>query len=177
MGLLLKQIFGLIKLLNSETGHNQIAAGVACGFILGMTPILSLQSLLVFIVIFFFRVQAGAAFLAAFFFAFIAWVFDPVFHQFGALVLGMPALQGVWTELYNMPLVPLTRFNNTVVMGSGVVAILAFPFIYFGSKILIIKYRKTVVERLKATKFWKAVQATSIYKWYYSYENLYGWNN
>lgn len=177
MGLLLKQIFGLIKLLNSETGHNQIAAGVACGFILGMTPLLSLQSLLVFIVIFFFRVQAGAAFLSAFFFAFIAWIFDPLFHQFGSFVLNMPALQGLWTELYNMPLVPLTRFNNTVVMGSGVVAILAFPLVFFGSKILIIKYRKAVLERLKGTKFWKAVQATSIYKWYYSYENLYGWNN
>lgn len=174
MGLLLKQIFGLIRLLNSETGHNQIAAGVACGFILGMTPILSLQSLLVFFLIFFFRIQAGAAFLSAFFFAFIAWIFDPLFHQFGHIVLTLPSLQGLWTELYNMPLVPLTRFNNTVVMGSGVTAILAFPFVYWLSKILVIKYRKAVVERIKSTKFWKALQATSFYKWYYSYENLYG---
>lgn len=174
MGLLLKQLFGLIKLLNSETGHNQIAAGVACGFILGMTPILSLQSLLVFIVIFFFRVQAGAAFIAAFFFAFIAWVFDPLFHYFGSFVLTAPPLQGLWTSLYNMPLVPLTRFNNSVVMGSGVVAILLFPVIYWGTKKLVIKYRETVVARIKSTKFWKALQATSLYKWYYTYDNLYG---
>ncbi len=174
MGLLLKQIFGFLKLLNSETGHNQIAAGIACGFILGMTPLLSLQSLFVFILIFFFRIQAGAAFISAFFFAFIAWIFDPLFHQFGQFVLGLPALQGLWTEMYNMPLVPLTRFNNTVVMGSGVVAILAFPLIYWGSKALVIKYRRTVVDRIKETKFWKALQATSVYKWYYSYENLYG---
>jgi uncharacterized protein (TIGR03546 family) len=174
MGLLLKQIFGLIKLLNSETGHNQIAAGIACGFILGMTPFFSLQSLLVFLLIFFFRIQAGAAFVSAFFFAFIAWIFDPLFHQLGVAVLSAEPLQGVWTALYNMPLVPLTRFNNSVVMGSGVVALLAFPFIFWGSRSLVIKYRRTVVDRLKTTKFWKAVQATSIYKWYYSYENLYG---
>lgn len=174
MGLLLKQIFGLIKLLNSETGHNQIAAGVACGFILGMSPILSLQSLIVFVVIFFFRVQAGAAFISAFFFAFIAWILDPLFHQFGSFVLTTPALQGLWTSLYNMPLVPLTRFNNSVVMGSGAVAILAFPFIFWGTRVLVIKYRETVVARIRSTKIWKALQATTLYRWYYSYENLYG---
>ena len=174
MGLLLKQLFGFIKLLNSETGHNQIAAGVACGFILGMTPLLSLQSLLVFLLIFFFRIQAGAAFISAFFFAFIAWVFDPLFHQFGSWFLSLPSLQGLWTELYNMPLVPLTRFNNSVVMGSGVFAILCFPLVFFASKWLVKKYRRAVVDRIKSTKFWKGIQATSLYKRYYSYENLYG---
>lgn len=67
MTLLLKQLFGFFKLLNSETGTNQIAAGVACGFILGMTPALSLQTLLVFACIFVFRIQIGAAFITAFF--------------------------------------------------------------------------------------------------------------
>lgn len=174
MSLLLKQLFGFIKLLNSETGHNQIAAGVACGFILGMTPIFSLQSLLVFLLIFLFRIQAGAAFLSAFFFAFIAWAFDPLFHQFGSWFLTHSALQGVLTSMYNMPLVPLTRFNNSVVMGAGVVAILCFPLVFFISRLLVLKYRKAVVERIKDTKAWKALQATSVYKWYYSYENLYG---
>ncbi|MFH0934944.1 MAG: hypothetical protein V1879_07035 [Pseudomonadota bacterium] len=48
MTLLLKQLFALIRLLNSDTGSNQIAAGVACGLILGFAPMLSLQALLVF---------------------------------------------------------------------------------------------------------------------------------
>ncbi len=174
MGLLLKQIFGFIKLLNSETGHNQIAAGVACGFILGMSPLLSLQAFLVFIVIFFFRVQAGAALISAFFFAFAAWIFDPLFHKLGVFVLSAQSLQGVWTTLYNMPLVPLTRFNNSVVMGAGVFAILAFPFVFYISKRLVIRYRVMVVERIKSTKLWKALQTTSLYKWYYTYDSLYG---
>jgi len=36
------------------------------------------------------------------------------------------------------------------------------------------KYRETVLARIKQTKAWKAVQATSLYKWYYSYDKLYG---
>jgi uncharacterized protein (TIGR03546 family) len=174
MTLILKQIFAFLKMLNSETGQNSLAAGIAAGFILGMSPALSLQSLLVFICIFVFRIQMGAAFLAAFFFAFVAWVFDPVFHALGGAILEADALQGLFTEMYNMPLVPLTRFNNSIVMGAGVLAIVLSPVIYFASLFLIVKYRATVLARLKNTKVWKWVQATSLYNWYYSYEKLYG---
>lgn len=174
MGFLLKQIFAFLKLLNSETGHNQIAAGIAAGFILGMTPVLSLQTLLVFICLFFFRIQIGAAFLAAFFFKFAAFLLDPIFDSIGASVLSSEGLRPLFTTLYNMPIVPLTRFNNSIVMGSGVVTVILSPFVYFISRSLILKYRVTVLARFQQTKFWKAVKATSFYKWYYTYDNLYG---
>lgn len=51
MGLILKQLFSFIKLLNSDTGNISLAAGMTCGFILGMTPTLSLHSLLVFLIL------------------------------------------------------------------------------------------------------------------------------
>lgn len=174
MTLLLKQIFGLLKLLNSETGHNQIAAGIAAGFILGMTPLLSLQSLLVFICIFFFRVQAGAAFTSAFFFAFVAWALDPVFHSIGSAVLEMEGLYELFTALYNMPLIPLTRFNNSIVMGALVVSTIASPFIFILSWYLVLRYREDVVNRFKESKAWKAFKTTTFYKWYYTYDKLYG---
>lgn len=174
MTLLFKQLFAFLKMLNSETGHNQIAAGIAAGFILGMSPMLSLQTFLVFLLIFFFRIQAGAAFLAAFFFAFIAYILDPIFHSIGSEVLSSPGLQPLFTTLYNMPLVPLTRFNNSVVMGAGIVGVLMFPIVFIVSRMVILKYRTTILARIKETKFWKAVQATSLYKWYYTYDNLYG---
>lgn len=174
MAFLLKQIFGLIKLLNSDTGHNQIAAGIACGLILGFAPVFSLQTVLVIFVLFFFRIQIGAATLSAFFFKFIAWILDPAFHFAGSAVLEMEALNGLFTTMYNMPIVPLTRFYNSIVMGSGLVAlILAIPT-YFLSKKLILKYRATIVARYQQTKFWKAVQATKFYNWYATYDKLYG---
>jgi uncharacterized protein (TIGR03546 family) len=172
--ILLKQIFGLIKLLNSETGTNQIAWGVAAGFVLGMSPVLSLQSFLIFLLILIFRVQAGAAFLAAFFFKFVAYLLDPAFASVGAMVLEQPSLRGIFTLMYNMPVIPLTRFNNSIVMGSGVLAIVMMPIIFFGSRVLIVKYRETIVQRYQETKFWKALKATSLYKWYASYNEMYG---
>jgi uncharacterized protein (TIGR03546 family) len=174
MGLLLKQLFSLIKLLNSETGENQIASGIAAGFILGMSPAFSIQSALVFLCFFLFRIQVGMAFLATFFFAFIAWLLDPLFHAVGSALLEASALQGLWTTLYNMPIVPYTRFNNSVTMGAGVVAILLSPLVFILSKKLVIKYRLSVLERFKQTKLWKAVKATSLYNWYFTYDKYYG---
>lgn len=174
MTFLLKQIFSLVKLLNSDTGHKQIAAGVACGLILGFAPTFSLQTVLVIFILFFFRIQIGAATLAAFFFKFIAWILDPAFHYAGAAILETEALRPLFTELYNMPIVPLTRFYNSITMGAGVVSfILAVPT-YFLAKILIIKYRVAVVARYQQTKFWKAVKATKFYGWYTKYDELYG---
>jgi uncharacterized protein (TIGR03546 family) len=172
--LILKQLFGLVKLLNSETGHYQLAAGIAAGFILGMTPTLSLQSLLVFLCLFLFRIQIGSAFIAAFFFKFVAWVLDPAFDSIGRSVLEIDSLHGLFTTMYNVPFLPLTRFNNSIVMGSAVLTILLSPVVYFVSLKLILKYRVTVVARFKETRFWKAVKATSFYSWYYTYDKFAG---
>jgi uncharacterized protein (TIGR03546 family) len=173
MTLLLKQIFGLLKLLNSDTGTNQIAAGVAAGFILGMTPSFSLQTILIIVMVLIFRIQVGAVFISAFFCAFFAYILDPVFTSVGAQILEMDSLREVYVSLYNMPIIPFTRFNNSLVMGSGVVAFILSPIIFILTKVLVNKYRETVVERLSQTKFWKAVKATSLFQWYYKYDKLY----
>ena len=175
MGLILKQLFSFIKLLNSETGNISIAMGVTCGFILGMTPSLSLQSLVIFLLLFIFRIQIGAALIAAFFFAFIAFLLDPAFHAVGSKVLEIESLQAFYTTLYNMPIIPFTRFNNSIVMGSAVITFALSPIVFILSQFLIIKYRVVILARFKETKIWKAVEATKFYQWYYKYDQ-YKWN-
>ena len=175
MGLILKQLFSFIKLLNSDTGTISLAMGMTCGFILGMTPSLSLHSLIIFLILFFFRIQIGAALVTAFFFKFVAFILDPAFHAVGSKMLELPSLQGFYTNLYNMPLIPFTRFNNSIVMGSAVITFILSPFVFIMSRIFIVKYRATVVARFKETKLWKAIEATKFYQWYYKYDQ-YKWN-
>ena len=174
MTLLLKQLFALINLLNSDTGTNQIAAGFTCGLILGFSPMLSLQALLVFVCLFLFRIQIGAALASAFFFAFVAWIFDPVSDAIGAAILEMEALRPLFTTMYNMPLAPLTRFYNSVTMGAGVVSLALAPLVFFGSRRLILAYRATVVARFKNSRWWKLWTGTVMFKWYANYEKLRG---
>ena len=97
-----------------------------------------------------------------------------MFHAVGTQVLQLESLKGLFTTLYNMPILPYTRFNNSIVMGSAVVTILISPVVFVVSKILIIKYRITFVARFKETKIWKAVKATYFYKWYAKYDELFG---
>jgi uncharacterized protein (TIGR03546 family) len=174
MTIILREIFKLLKILNSETGTQQIAIAMSLGFILGFSPFISLQGIFIILLIVFLRVQAAAAFVTAFFFSLIAYILDPVFHQLGSFILELKDLQGFWTYLYNLPLVPYTKFYNSVVMGAGAFGIIFAPIFYFISLVLIKNYRLTVVERFQKTKFWKGLQATQAYKWYIKYEEYFG---
>lgn len=174
MTLLLKQFYAFLKLLNSDTATNPLAAGLTLGLILGFAPLLSLQTLLVFLIVFLFRVQLGAALLSAFFFKFIAFFFDTPSHLLGKQALESETLRPLFVSMYNMPLVPLTRFNNSIVMGSMIISLLLAPFAFILFKILILKYRIHVVERIKGTRLWKAMSASKFYDWYSKYDNLYG---
>lgn len=173
MTLLLKQLFAFFKLLNSDTGLNSLAAGLSLGLILGFSPFVSLQTLIVFIIIFFFRVQMGAAFLSAFFFKLVAWMIDPLADILGRHFLETEALRPMFVSLYNMPLVPLTRFNNSIVAGSGLIGFMLVIPAFFVFRVLIQKYRATVVAHFKETRLWKLWAGTKFYNWYTTYEKLY----
>ena len=174
MTIILKQLFSFFRLLNSDTGTNSLAAGLACGVILGFAPFLSLQTFLLLTICFLFRIQLGAALLSAFVFKFAAYVFDPVSDQIGRVVLESQGLRPLFVDLYNLPLVPLTRFNNSIVMGAGVVSFALVLPLFFVFRRLIVKYRETVVAKYKQSKIWKAWAGTSLYQWYAKYNQLYG---
>ena len=174
MTLLVKQLINFIRLLHSEGGTKQIAWGLTFGAFLGFSPFFSLQTFLILFVLLIFKVQFGAAFLSAFFFKLVAFIIDPAADSLGRSVLETASLRPFWTTLYNMPIIPYTRFNNSIVMGSFVFALLISPLLYFGFKILIQKYRTHVVQTFEQSKAWKAFKATKIYEWYIKYEDLYG---
>lgn len=174
MSLLLKQLINLIRLLHSDTGQNQIAAGLAFGVFLGFAPFISLQTVLVLLIVFLFRVQLGAAFLSAFFFKLVAFLLDPVADPIGRSLLENPSLRSIWTYMYNVPFLPMTRFNNSIILGSFAISIVLCPILFFVFKKLVLKYRSTVAQRVESSKAWQAIKATKLYDWYGKYRDLYG---
>jgi uncharacterized protein (TIGR03546 family) len=156
-----------IKLLRAGQDPRQIAGGFALGSILGLSPMLTLQGVCVWLVILVLNVNISAALLAITLCALVAYIFDPVFHWLGyALLVNVDALRGLWTWLYNAPVAPLTRFNNTVVMGSFVVAILAFVPIYLGMQRFVIAYRTHVGARVEKWKIYQIVSKSGLVKLY-----------
>lgn len=172
MTILWKQAFQLLKLINSETGLNQVCWGISLGFILGMSPVLSLQSLLVFLILLFFRVQFGAAMASTFFFKFAAYLLDGPFHKLGTVILTHDPLRPLFEKMYNMPLIPFTQFYNTIVMGSGVLSIILSPFIYLLSFYMLSKYRTHIYSRIQSSRTLKLLKASQFYQWYKKYEEF-----
>jgi uncharacterized protein (TIGR03546 family) len=105
----------------------------------------------------------------------IAYLLDPTFHNIGFfLLVDMTSLKAFWTSLYNVPIIGLSRFNNTVVMGSFVTSLgLLFP-VFFVSKKGVIAYREKIDPKFQKWKLVQAVKGTKIYSVYEKVSNWRG---
>ncbi len=165
--LVLKLIQSLIKTLHSEGTPGQLAAGLALGAILGLTPLWNLHNLVVFALIVVLNVSFPGAMVAWALFVPVGFLLDPAFDWIGrTLLLETPVLQPLWTALYNVPVVPLTNFNNTIVLGSLVFAAILWLPLFFASRWGVVRYRATVAERVKRSAWYRAVAASKLYNLY-----------
>jgi uncharacterized protein (TIGR03546 family) len=163
---LLKLIQSIIKTLHSDGTPGQVAAGIALGAVLGLTPLMNVHNLIVFSLIVLLNVSFGGGMLGWALFVPLGFLLDPIFHWIGERLLLAPSLRPVWTDWYNTPLVPYTNFNNTVVLGSFVSwLVLAVP-IFFAARYGVARYRATIGERVRQSKFYKAITASQVYNWY-----------
>ena len=171
----LKIIKDFIKVLREGQTPSQIAGGFALGSILGFSPMFTLQGIIVWFVILVLDVNLSAALLSLTVFTLFAYLFDPLFHWLGyTLLVQADVLRGIWTSIYNMPIAPLTRFNNTVVMGSLVFALVcAFP-VFFGMKRFVVAYRTHVGKRVEKWKVYQVIKQSGIVQLYLKIRNLGG---
>lgn len=171
----LKFISKFIKVLRSGESPPLVAGGFTMGFVIGLTPFWTLQNMIILLIAILTKVNLAAVFFSLFLFSFVAFLFDPVFHDLGFLVLvKWEALTGFWTTIYNWPIAPFTRFNNTIVMGSVMTALLlSFP-VYHLAKRGIIAYRKTWGERIEKSKLVQAIKGNFLYRWYVNMRDFKG---
>ena len=169
----LKLIKDIVAIFREGQTPRQVAGGFMLGSIIGLSPAMTLQGLVVWLLILVLDVNIGAAVLALTFCSLCAYLLDPFFHWLGYQILvNVDALREIWTTFYNLPVAPLTRFNNTVVMGSFVVALLLAAPIYFGFKHLVIAYRKTIGARIEKMHIYKALKQSGIVQLYMRIRNL-----
>ncbi len=165
---MIELIANLLKILNSETEPIQISLALCLSMVLGLTPLFSPHNLLVLFAVCVIRVNISAFLLGWALFSGIAWVADPLFHALGTLVLTEPSLQTLWTALYNASAFRLTRFNNTLVMGSLFSAILLFIPLLLLLNRLILAYREHLLTLIGKSRFMQIFKASKIYDIYKS---------
>lgn len=163
---LLKLIQSMIKTLHSAGTPGQVAAGMALGSALGLTPLISLHNLVIFSVLVLLNVSFGGGMLGWMLFVPVGFLLDPVFDRIGLKLLTAPSLTPLWTDLTNTPILPYTDFNNTVVLGSFVSWLILTIPIFFAARYGVAKYRATIGERVRQSKIYKTITASQVYNVY-----------
>ncbi|MEQ9264436.1 MAG: TIGR03546 family protein [Balneolaceae bacterium] len=166
MLLIIKYIAKLLKALSSEASPSQIAGGVILGMIIGLTPIASFHNLIIVVLIIILKVNIGMAILGFFVFSGVAYLADPLFHSIGTSILENQGLQATFTSMYDSEWWAMTRFYNTVVIGSFISAVILsipmFPVTIFGVN----QYRDKVHAKVQKWKIVKALKGSKVYSIY-----------
>lgn len=174
MFLIMRYVAKLMKALASEATPPQIAGGIILGMIIGLTPVSSLHNLFIIVLILVLRVNIGMALLSFTVFSGVAFLADPVFHQFGRWLLELNGMQQIWTNMYNNEWWALTEFYNTVVMGSFMSSlILCIPMFYL-SKYGVLKYREYIHAKVQKWKIVQAFKGTKLYSIYQTVSKVRG---
>lgn len=165
----------LLAALNGEESPRQIAAGFAFGAWIGLLPLTGLMPLLFTLAALLININLAVVAVATLIFKLLAYLIDPLANQVGfALLTKVPALNPFWTELFNMPIVPYTRFNNTIVLGSLVIGFLLLVPNYFIGKNLLIAYRTRFRPHVQRWKIVQVFKASSVFRWYETYRGIRG---
>jgi len=166
---LLRQLFKFFELLHSETSPHQLCAGFVVGMFMGFLPASNLLWLGMVMTLFLFRVNIAAALLSYALFLMVSFFLDPAFDKLGLAILTQAGLKPLWVTFYNAPLIPFTRFNNTIVMGGLAISLILAVPLFFISRTLILNYREVVVRRFRASIVWRTWTATKLYRLYARY--------
>lgn len=158
----------LIKIIRSAASPSQIAGGFILGMIIGISPsIFTLTNLFWVLLLIILNVNIATAIFSFAIFSGIAYLADPAFHSLGYyLLVDVTFLKNLWTALYNAPLIPYSRFNNTVVLGSFVTGLILMIPLFYGVKFLVVKYREKYEPRLQNWKWMKLLKSSQIYQMY-----------
>jgi uncharacterized protein (TIGR03546 family) len=92
---------------------------------------------------------------------------DKVTDPVGYAILTSEALRPLWTKLYNMPVLPWTGFNNTVVPGGLVVGGALLAPVYLAGKRFGVYYNEKFRDKLTGSRLAKGLKASWLLDWYF----------
>ncbi len=158
----------VLKVLNSDSEPGQISLALCLAMVAGFTPFLALHNLLIILLVLILRVNLSTFLLGLAAFSAIAYGLDPLFHRLGLAILTADALQDFWTALYNSTFWRLTRFNNSILMGSLLFALIFFVPMYLLANFAIRQYRSRLLQWVRKTRLMQALTASRFYSLYRS---------
>jgi len=149
---MIKSIAKLFLVLNSNISKTQVAAGIAWGVLLGLIPAGNFFWIVLFLVSFFFNFHHGMKVVIMALVLLLSPLLRMPLDSLGWGVLHLEPLQPIFTTMYNMPFVPFTKFNNTLVAGGLTAGVVLFFPVFFLLLPLINLYRQKLSPFIRNSK-------------------------
>lgn len=154
---MISALIGFCRALSSNTSPASIGHGFVWGVILGLMPKNNVLWYVLFVLIFFLRIQRGVFSLTTLIVSFLAPVADPLLDTVGCWILTQDFMQAPMTKIMNIPFVAFTKVNNSIIMGSLGVGIAGYIPLFLISLLFTFIWRKHLGSRLKNLKIVKAI--------------------
>ncbi len=151
---LIRPLRALVKGLCANDSSHQLAAGMALGMVIGLVPKGNLIAAILLVVLLSLKINRGTGLCSAFLFTWVGALLDPISHRIGWVVLKAKSVEALFTWMIDLPVIPWTSFNNTVVLGSFLLAMGGLIPLYLGSQMLFEKYTEPVIARLTQYKLY-----------------------
>ena len=155
--MVIKWVAALMVAINANNRAGEVAAGISFALLLALIPSGNLLWIVLFIVTFLLKINLAGELLFLALFKLLAPLTDGLLHRLGAWMLNQPFLQDPFTAAYNLPLLPLSRFNNTIVMGGLIAGLLLWIPVFFLFRQLVILYRRRLRDKIAGSKLVKAL--------------------
>lgn len=151
-----------IAALNANRRPGEVAAGIAMGVLLALIPAGNLLWVALLIVSALLRLNLGIEIVTMLLLSPLAHLADPLLHRIGLTVLTSPNLQALFSSAYRLPLMPFTRFNNTVVLGGLLAGLALWIPVFFLGRVLVGVYRTKIHPAIANSKIVKAFEKIPI---------------
>lgn len=152
----------LASALSGASSTRQLALGFSMGMVIGLVPKENLTAVILLFILAGSKVNLCSASLATVLFSWLALLVDPLSHLIGRSILLAAPLQEFWISVYEVPLMPWTDFNNTIVMGSLILGLLLFYPTYRVSKPQFEKYTPFISQKLKKYRIVQILWGTEL---------------
>jgi|GEM_PF-3381812 len=149
---MLKIVKKILKFLNSQSDPVEIAIGVILGLFVALLSPSLFNVIIIFLLALLLNCNFGVFFICAGLFKLITLITDPVGDIIGRFILTRNFLLPLWKAISEIPILTLTSFNNSVIMGNFLIGIFLIPLIWIVTIKSIEFYRKKLMDKVKKFK-------------------------
>ena len=152
---MLSFIAKFLAALNANSRPGEIGAAAAFGFMLALIPGGNLLWFALFILVFLLKVHLATALLVMVLGKLVVPLLDPLIELLGLAILNQESLFPLFTAMADMPLLPYTNYNHSLVTGGVAAGIILWIPLFFLFILLVRLYRSYLWPKLAENRLVK----------------------